>query len=1170
MAITRSHWSNVSSSALNRYATLRRPGLKSSLSSYASSLARKTESAEDSYYDDAYEVGSIDFQTYLDHLNGRVQRPYLTPLQRETLNQKIRDVNNAYEESKVYTAYKNGGEYQGQKVDTNFIYDWENAKLSSMQEGSTAYNSQLTKVNNLQKSLQKEYVNLEDSKVKLAYQQGGYYNGQKVDDNFMAMWERSKLDLLDPGTAEYMQQEKNITSWEERAQTSARRDYRIARMNQISQMPEDTSEQLKEKAKLYQELEDMAKKDGDLNEALQYETTKNNYITSANNAAISDVFTNARLGNATGSGMAGGSLPTGGGIQPTTPQNTGNMGGSMPMANANVPQTPQLQPEMTKAVQSAQNKVNSLAISIAKDQQMLAAYQQALPMASGDKRTQLEIGYYNLINSLQDKYASLQEAQTNLQKAQITSMLPTSYEESNIMRDLGKKLAAGQIPLKGNEQNPGYLDIIYAMQKDKTDVLQQVVNSDVLDYQDLEKYQNNLDLTMQEFRETEYALSNPSEYALVVDDSKQGNFKLTPAYNVNRNDYIPDVLPNGTVIYRKIYSKEMYNDKGLPLSFKEKLNADGTYVINWSVDSSGKLKKEYVTLNKQNMKSWESLDNGQLPPSLVGNPIIQAQKDEFSNSMNQSTAAIKQAYESGLLSNLTDINGLIKEQQANMEIISENKEAYESAKLRIGTEKEMAGDRIGVQAFEALKAATEQLKNTVSKAMNTVKTGADNYMRNYSTNSYNQVQGVFDKVSDLANKFKRAVTGFVKNIGMPEIYSYFNPKPVMAAESAYQNKPIVGHQGFVEGTPEHLKELIGNAGAKHGIPTNILSALLKQESGFSEDVISGKRVSSAGAQGIAQFMPETAKRFGIDPLNVAQAIDAAAKYLKMNLDRFGSMELALAAYNAGEGNVQKYDGIPPFKETQNYVKSISAMAGGVQAPQVSGATASAKQREYPLYLPNTVNNFANPLASSAYQTFPTKDPNQKSIFSWLSNILPMDLLNRAKTYQSEEYIAPGDYIVRPGDTLEDIALKAGVPVDDIKNLSGLTHRYLQPGQKLTIPTPPPPPDYNVSLPSDMKLNFNTPGSLSGYTPDYNSYQQQPMGSGASTKPPTGGLYDASKTVPNNLQKSGMKINLSSDHSPNSLIQKVNTPQPSIIDKAKQAVSSGVNTLKNLYNKFKFW
>ena len=109
---------------------------------------------------------------------------------------------------------------------------------------------------------------------------------------------------------------------------------------------------------------------------------------------------------------------------------------------------------------------------------------------------------------------------------------------------------------------------------------------------------------------------------------------------------------------------------------------------------------------------------------------------------------------------------------------------------------------------------------------------------------------------------------------------------------------------------------------KYGLPTGLLSAVAKQESGYDPSA-----KSPAGALGLMQFMPATARGMGIDPLDPAQAIDGAGKYLAQHLEAFGSVDLALAAYNAGPGNVRKYGGIPPFTETQNYVKKITATLG---------------------------------------------------------------------------------------------------------------------------------------------------------------------------------------------------------------------------------------------------
>lgn len=132
----------------------------------------------------------------------------------------------------------------------------------------------------------------------------------------------------------------------------------------------------------------------------------------------------------------------------------------------------------------------------------------------------------------------------------------------------------------------------------------------------------------------------------------------------------------------------------------------------------------------------------------------------------------------------------------------------------------------------------------------------------------------------------------------------------------------VSTPGFVEGTPDWVKPYIQKASADNNIPTMMLSALLKQESGFNPNA-----VSPVGAQGIAQFMPGTAKGMGINPYDPEQSINGAAKYLRTSWDKFGKPELALAAYNAGGGAVNQYGGIPPYKETQNYVKNIMSMAG---------------------------------------------------------------------------------------------------------------------------------------------------------------------------------------------------------------------------------------------------
>jgi SLT domain-containing protein len=116
-----------------------------------------------------------------------------------------------------------------------------------------------------------------------------------------------------------------------------------------------------------------------------------------------------------------------------------------------------------------------------------------------------------------------------------------------------------------------------------------------------------------------------------------------------------------------------------------------------------------------------------------------------------------------------------------------------------------------------------------------------------------------------------------------------------------------------------IADSITRAAQRYNLPEKLIASVIQAESNFQVDA-----VSPAGAQGLMQLMPATARELGVDdPFDVRQNIDGGASYLRSMLDRFGGdVRLALAAYNAGPGTVEKYNGNVPYRETQNYIERV--------------------------------------------------------------------------------------------------------------------------------------------------------------------------------------------------------------------------------------------------------
>jgi soluble lytic murein transglycosylase-like protein len=157
---------------------------------------------------------------------------------------------------------------------------------------------------------------------------------------------------------------------------------------------------------------------------------------------------------------------------------------------------------------------------------------------------------------------------------------------------------------------------------------------------------------------------------------------------------------------------------------------------------------------------------------------------------------------------------------------------------------------------------------------------------------------------------------------------------------------------------------IDAAAAKYNVDPALLRGLIRQESNFNANA-----TSPAGARGLTQLMPGTAAALGVDPSVPAQAIEGGAKYLRQQLDRFGNDPAkALAAYNAGPGAVQRYGGVPPYAETQNYVRKVMGYAAEYRQAAPASASAAAASVPSPVTATTAAPTVTSPTSVLPYST----------------------------------------------------------------------------------------------------------------------------------------------------------------------------------------------------------
>lgn len=194
--------------------------------------------------------------------------------------------------------------------------------------------------------------------------------------------------------------------------------------------------------------------------------------------------------------------------------------------------------------------------------------------------------------------------------------------------------------------------------------------------------------------------------------------------------------------------------------------------------------------------------------------------------------------------------------------------------------------------------------------------------------SFGSVQSLSTQNESNPNLFSSMLGGLLSQTTTEEnpllyhgLNDVFLPNSLQTLQTKHQE--IIANQSTQTSTKkQHMNDyadIIKKAAEQFQLPERLISSVIKHESNFNNDV-----VSRAGAQGLMQLMPGTAKFLGVkNSFDPEQNIMGGARYLRQMLNQFdGDMSIALAAYNAGPGNVKKHGGIPPFKETQNYVKKV--------------------------------------------------------------------------------------------------------------------------------------------------------------------------------------------------------------------------------------------------------
>lgn len=791
------------------------------MSSYAKTIQRRNQSAEDKIIDDNYSNGLITTEAYIDNLNNRSTRAYLTPLQRTNLQIKIRDTQEKYQDEQIQTAYKNGG----------------------------------------------------------------FMNGQRVDDNFLLSYEKEKMDKMAPGSTAYEQQSQKVATLTDKIQRDARRQFRIDTELELARTPDYDFNTMRKKQEMYQELQAQAEQDGDIEQAQQFALNATKYKNSADKAEEDfnvrnktqeirqDAFdrTNTPAEQPSAPGIPAnapqpavpGQAPMGPSMEEVAPEEQGPQTLLEKLQNVDWfdPKDFYEQDDIdyiNKQNESVENKKKALQkmeIEYEKQNKLFDEYFAASSRATDpDQRDK----YWNqaqaaaneanrIFNSMQEKETEIDDSVNNV----VDNILKRNENVSNrIFNNAKNEMERDKAQLDEELQN-GTIDketYIRANAKYVEDKLnffgtQKAVFSDVYDNQEkVVNIDTDIAKVNSEVIETEAQLSNPSVYEPII-DGKTGKVELKNMIDT-KTESTKDGKSKFDVLYQKVgnaYTKLEYRDGDEVL--------DDSEVLKKSDKQISKLTKHGVIF--ENIIK-EEVKDGKV---VAERPVRERRLTEFDKNGNPTN--FSRINEDGSISKYTEIP--IQE---------------------AGAKKEGFLNKVG----NFFKGAVKSFGDTLNK----------------------------DR--EMKTQFIRSVVGEpVQKVGA-ELRSAITPQPVYAQ--------TIGNAPQLVGVPQEYQAKILETAQKYGVRPELIAGVLKQESNFDPNADNGQ--DRGMGQINRQWNPDVTDEQAFDP---NFAIDFVGKNISNLTKQTGSEYDAIRAYNGGAGGYKSqsisWDGKRTVDQTtREYADSI--------------------------------------------------------------------------------------------------------------------------------------------------------------------------------------------------------------------------------------------------------